>query len=263
MTYLLQNLPTLVLGIMLLVASVILALVALSIVRPYVRRSLREYHNDVAGFMFAVVGVVYGVLAAFVVFAVWQQYTTADSAASTEGATLIAMYQEAQPFPAPIRNEIQGALRNYTQAVVGQEWHQLSHGHESQPARTLYDRIYSVYGRVSPRNARERALYAQSLVLLDQLSIQRRLRIHASHTELPGVFWFVLIAGAIFTIGFSMLFYMEHAVVQGIMTAALTALIAAMLFLVFVINHPFAGTFQVAPQEFRQALATFNQISSR
>lgn len=263
MTELLLQLPTILLGFLLIVGSVILSVAALAVVRPYVRRNLREYHNDVAGFLFAVIGVVYGVLAAFVVFAVWQQYTTVDTAASNESATLVALYQEAQPLPPSIRDAIQGALRDYTSVVVNREWHDMAHGRTSAPVREKFDRVYAVYGRVDPRTPRERALYSQSLILLDQLAVQRAFRVHASRSTLPGAFWFVLIVGAILTLGFSMLFYMEHPIVQGIMTGSLAALIAAMLFLVFAINHPFAGAFKVAPQDFQDALADFRRISGR
>src|SRR3954464_8152018 len=39
-----------------------------------------EQHNDVAGFIYAVIGVIYGVLIAFVVIVVWGHHSAAEQA---------------------------------------------------------------------------------------------------------------------------------------------------------------------------------------
>ncbi|MFZ0088600.1 MAG: hypothetical protein WAL63_03775, partial [Solirubrobacteraceae bacterium] len=68
--FLLVNIPTVWLGVGLVVISVGLSLVGLLIVRKIVARETLEAQHEVAGFLIAVVGVIYAVLLAFVVIIV-------------------------------------------------------------------------------------------------------------------------------------------------------------------------------------------------
>ena len=75
------------------------------LVRPRVKSPSCEHHNQVAGFIFAAVATVHAVLLAFLVFAVWQDFSTADRAAAQEAATLLATARYAAKFPEPIRHQ--------------------------------------------------------------------------------------------------------------------------------------------------------------
>jgi hypothetical protein len=46
--------------------------------------SRRQEHNEVAGFMYAVLGVAYAVLLGLMVVAVWQDYEVAEASAAKE-----------------------------------------------------------------------------------------------------------------------------------------------------------------------------------
>src|SRR4051812_37915502 len=67
-----------------------------------------EQHNDVAGFIYSVIGVIYGVLIAFIVVVVWEHHTAAEQAVQNEANAVIQIYRDAEAFPDPFR----GALRN-------------------------------------------------------------------------------------------------------------------------------------------------------
>src|SRR6476659_6993322 len=92
----------------------ILALLALS----HTRLRPQGDANDLAGLLFGAVGILYGALLAFVVFATWESYSGAEQAVTMEGATLVAAYRDSQQFPEPHRTEIQAALRTYTNKVL-------------------------------------------------------------------------------------------------------------------------------------------------
>jgi uncharacterized membrane protein len=85
---------------------VIAAVVGLVLVQRLVPSSLREEHNDVAGFIFAVVGVMYAVLLAFVVIVVWQDYEAAKGTVESEANELAGVYFLADRFPDPERARI-------------------------------------------------------------------------------------------------------------------------------------------------------------
>ena len=57
-------------GLLVVAVSVLIAVAGLTLVQRLVPSRLRREHNDVAGFIYAVLGVIYAVLIALVVIAV-------------------------------------------------------------------------------------------------------------------------------------------------------------------------------------------------
>ena len=64
--------------------------------------------------------------------------------------------------------------------------------------------------------------------------------------------WVVLLATGIITIGFSFFFGTPNSSAQALMIASLSATIALVLFLIWALNHPFAGLVCVEPAAFQQ-----------
>ena len=54
--------------------AVLVSLVGLALVRRMVPASRLAQHTDVAGYVYAVIGVIYAVILAFVVIAAWEEY---------------------------------------------------------------------------------------------------------------------------------------------------------------------------------------------
>lgn len=63
-------------------------------------------HNDVAGFIIAVVGVIYAGLLAFVVIVSWENFSQAESTVGQEASALRSIYRESQAFPPDVRARI-------------------------------------------------------------------------------------------------------------------------------------------------------------
>ena len=63
---------TAVYGVLTVCAVALVAVAGLGAVQRLVPAARRQEHNDVAGFIYAVVGVIYAVLLALMVIAVWE-----------------------------------------------------------------------------------------------------------------------------------------------------------------------------------------------
>jgi hypothetical protein len=65
---------TIVYGVLVIGGICLVALAGLELVQRLVPAVSRQPHNDVAGFIYAALGVIYAVLLALVVIAVWEEY---------------------------------------------------------------------------------------------------------------------------------------------------------------------------------------------
>src|SRR3712207_8149226 len=61
-------------GVLVVCGASVGAVVGLVLVQRLVPATIREEHNDVAGFIYAALGVIYAVLLALVVIAVWEEF---------------------------------------------------------------------------------------------------------------------------------------------------------------------------------------------
>jgi hypothetical protein len=242
-------------GVVIVGGSMLGALAAMMLVRRWVAVSALEAHSEVAGFVYAVLGVVYAVTLAFVVVVVWQQFETAKADAEAEASALIDLARLASALTDSDRRRVHEVLLAYTGAVIDEEWDSLSRGEASRRASEQADELWRVFRQVEPRTEREKAFLAQSLTQLTAFDDARRLRLFVSQDAVPAVLWAVLIAGAILVVGFSLLFGVRNPGSHAAITAAVAASISLPLFLIVAFDHPFRGGVRVHPSAFERALA--------
>jgi hypothetical protein len=253
MTTLLNDLPTWLVALIVVGGCTGLAVVLLLLLRDTVRASMREMHNDVAGYVFAVIGVLYALLVGFIIFASWEHIGAAESDVRGEAASLTALYQSTTGLPDGTRQQAQAELRRYTSLVITVGWPALAHGAATPSIDASLDRLYQIYTK--GRTAGEAApVESESLQLLNQVTAARAERLADAHGFLTGPFWGVVIFGGVCTLAFALLFYLENAGIQIAMIALLAGLISSMLFLLVILDHPFAGGYSVSPEPFRIAL---------
>src|SRR5215213_8293926 len=98
-------------GLLLLCVAMALAVGGLILTQRLVPVSVRRQHNDVAGFIYAVLGVTYAVLLGLMVVAVWEDWQAAQETATQEANELAAVFWLAHGLPEPEGRHIQGLAR--------------------------------------------------------------------------------------------------------------------------------------------------------
>jgi hypothetical protein len=229
-----------------------LAIGGMLLVRRSVTLSTLESHNQVAGYIYSVVGVVYAVLLAFIAIVVWQQHTQVQSQVEQEANQLGDLYRNAHVFPQEVRTRLQNQIRAYSRIVMEKEWPAMAKGETSTDAWAAYNQLWRTYQQLETRNDHEKVWYAKSLDQLDQLGDYRRLRLLSNRAAVPALMWVVLLATGVITIGFSFFFGTANSSAQVLMIAALSATVGLVLFLIWALNHPFAGLVRVEPAAFYQ-----------
>src|SRR5215208_3685 len=234
--------------IMLIVAAVVLALLGLVLVRRMVPRERLARHIDVAGYVYAVIGVIYAVILAQVVIAAWQEYQDARAVADDEANAVLNLARLAQVWPDEDRERVEDALSDYAQHVVDVEWPTMAHNQFDESSHTPL--LHDVWQAVNEAGVRAEDLdpvYAASLQQLDELDAARRSRVLLGRDRLPEAMTLTLIIGAVVTIGFSYLFAVEDGWIQGLMTASLATLVALLLLLEYQLDTPYEGVSAIEP----------------
>jgi prolipoprotein diacylglyceryltransferase len=86
-------------GVLVVCGACIAAVIGLAVVQRLVPATIRKEHNDVAGFIYAVLGVIYAVLLALVVIATWEDFGRARDTVETEAKRAGRDLLASQPAP--------------------------------------------------------------------------------------------------------------------------------------------------------------------
>jgi hypothetical protein len=219
---------------------------------------LRQEHNDVAGFIYAVVGVIYAVLLALMVIAVWEEHEEAKATVREEANELADVFWLARRLPEPEGPRLQGLARSYATVVAEEEWEAMARGGASSPeAWALMDEMRLGVQGIEVRTKAEQVLFEHALVRIDALADARRSRMVEAEEGIPAVLWAVLVLGGAITVGFTYLFGLENTWSHRLMVAAVAGLIALVLFTVGSLEYPFSGGTRVGPEAFELVLNRF------
>ncbi len=248
---------TILWGIFIVLLSALLAVAGLTLVHRLVPLPLRESATTTTGIIYAALYVMYGVTLAFSLFFARQELTDAQTTTEREAASLEGLYQLAERFPEPKRDQIQELAESYARAVVEEEWPSLGQDRASQGsprAEALDEQLQESIKDFEPGTSAEQTLYAEGLRLVHELEDDRELRLLESRRGIPTILWIVLVAGGILTVAYTFLFGTQALWLHRVAVAALAMLIALILYAIYQIQYPFTGDVRVEPEAFEQVL---------
>ena len=254
---LLSALATALYVILTVFVPVLVAVVGLVVVQRLVPPDRREEHNDVAGFIYAVLGVAYAVLLAFMLIAVWQDYKMAQTNVESEAHELAGVYFLASQLPEPQRTRLQDLARTYVRVVVEEEWPMMERGKTSSRADSLLRQLRLKLLQFDPRTRGEQVLYERGLTQLHDAVDARRSRLLELREGIPHLLWVVLVVGGVITVSFTYLFGLKSNLAHALMVAALTLLICGILFTIGEFDYPFSGVVEIRPEAFKEVLHSF------
>jgi hypothetical protein len=233
---------------------------ALSMCGPAIARRLFGLdwlldNNEVAGFKFAVLGVIYAVLLGFAVIVVWEKFSSAGEAVTQEAAGVVSVYRLSGGLDAGTQAAVRAKLRNYVETVTNKDWPAMSQGRLDPSAGDALSEIYEAVLSFNPQTRRDEAVLNATLRDLDILVQGRRTRLVLVSDVMPSVLWYVLFAGAFVTLMFTFFFGSRSLRAQTFMAGLLATLMFMGLFVIVEIDHPFTGPVSVGPDALLVALA--------
>ncbi len=236
------------LGELVIVALVVAVIVVLhAVLQRRLRTEILQRHNDVTGYLFSAVGILYAVLLGFVVVVVWQKYDTTTDNVQTEANAAADLYHVVDGLPARTRDDVRGDLGRYARLLIDVEWPAMANGGNVRDtgAEILDDASYRI-DRVDPGNARVSNAQQAAMGDITRVFDARRQRLIHSAPAVPSLLWFALIAGALAMVAFCFIFGVENRPAQLLMTAILVGLIGIMFVVIYEFAGPFSGSVTIS-----------------
>ncbi len=224
------------------------SLIGLVLVRRVIPQHRLEQLTDVAGYIYAVIGVIYAVILAFVVIAAWEEYRDAEAEAASEANAVLNLARMANGWPTDDRETVEAALVAYARQVVDVEWPAMARGDFAPATDTVtVNRLWQALNEADATASEESASYEAAWTQLENLSDARSNRLLLGQDGLPMAMTLILVVGAVVTVAFTYLFAVEDARLHALMTACLAVLVALLLLLQLQLGLPFQGNTAIEP----------------
>lgn len=224
----------------------------------------REVDAEAIGFVFAIVGVLYAIVLAFVVIDVWTKMTEAEANVFREANALVEEYRYAQSLPDAQRLEIQRISQDYATQVIQSEWPQMRrHERVGLDGYALLDQLRAAVDQSRPNAADSEAAqlaYSNAVAQSATLAEAREMRIAAASAGVPSVLWFVLLGGGALVVGFAYIFNISSMITRMVLAIGLTVMTVLLLWCIFQMEFPFARQLSIGSDAFEFAIMRFTQI---
>ena len=252
------ELPLWASAILLVVAPTTIAMCGPVLVRRQVDLARLATNNEIAGFKFATVGVIYAVLLAFAVIAVWEKFSEAEGMVTKEAGAAATLYRLAAG-PEPEAAAAKLALNNYLKLAIDRDWPLMAKEKGSRDVTRALDGLYAAILRLPETGLRKSASFGEMLKQLDEITESRRTRLRLATGIIPTMLWVVLCCGAVMTIGFTFFFGTKNLRAQITMTGILAVIVFMGLLVILSFDHPFTGPVHVDAEPLQMVLEDFGQ----
>src|SRR5665213_3152870 len=163
-------------GFILIVPATLRAMAGPFIVRRYISLSRLRTNNEIAGFKFATVGVLYAVLLAFAVIVVWEKFNDADNRVAAEAGAAATVYRLANGIEGEQGEAIRTVMSRYLNLAIARDWPAMQQGKASREATDALSEIYVVVLKYRPADNSGAILLSELLRQVDLVGQARRAR---------------------------------------------------------------------------------------
>jgi hypothetical protein len=252
----------LALGLLILFATVAVAIAAMLVVRRRAPEGSYFEDGDRASGVFGVLATGFAIFAGFVVFLAFTSYDQSRSGAEAEALTLVQQYETAQFFPASMRGRLSGELVCYGRSVVQQEWPRMRDGASGDAINPWSLALFRTLQTARPTTPTQQSNYDKWLDQTSDREEARRDRVHGAAGIIPGSIWLVLFLTAAIVFCF-MLFFAdsgERAVSQAMLIGSATTVVTVTLLAIYALDNPYRpGLGNLDPVAMERSLALIDE----
>jgi hypothetical protein len=253
------QLPFIVSILILSVLSIGIFLAAERLTRKKIQHDMLIENHAVSGFIYNAVCVIYAVLIAFVVFVIWSNLEKTNSTIEGEANNLLNLYYDASAYPDSVKKEIQSTIREYVKSVTNDEWKSLAEGKADSLATRQFIKLNRIYLNIKTSDVANTEVLTQSIENMHDVREFRRHRILSSRQNMPDILWLVLILSTVIIVAFTFFFSVKNIWQNNVMMSFLIFVSVIVLYLIYVLDHPFVGTDAINPTAFQPLIDIINR----
>ena len=230
-------------------------------VRPFLRLLLSRQKgiNELVGHASAGFSLLYGLLLGLLSVAAFDNNARINSAVQRESASIALLYRGAASYEEPLRSELKYLLRDYTFYVIERDWPAQQNGFVPTAGASRLDVIRDLMLKFEPKSHSDEILQEQLLGHFNGLLEARVERISGVDLRIPGVFWYVVIIGAIIQIVLIWILDMRF-FTQMLLGGLVAFFLGVMFFLIYALDEPLQGAVAISPTNFQQVYETFMRL---
>lgn len=233
---------------------------ALSILILIFRMFLNIKVDDVAagslGNFVQVIGTLYGIMAAFIVYVVWERYNKISEISEKETDSLSELYALTTYLEDDeINLKIKVAIKKYAEAVIQRGWRKLGRGEKSVKADEALHSIYKEIRAIKSSRRRFPVIFGQIIAKYEDVSDLRTQRVTMSAERLPRSLRMLIFFDSISLVLAIILLPITNFGVSLFTTGVTAITVALSLQVIFDLDNPLApGEWQLTPQAFKDLI---------
>jgi hypothetical protein len=240
------------------VFSVCLTQLALKIFNLWYKRARLPFKNDTSGIIFGAISLLYSLLVAFVILAVWEDYEDLNRTVDNEINQLSSLVVHGQGMSDPLRRTIDQTVMHYGDYVASKEWN--PHEYTEIYGTSAIPALREMLLKHNPANIAEERMFAILDENLSEVSMLRRERLGHLRSHVPQLIWLILSSGSALMMVFAFFLHVESEKLKRIYLSLLSALVAMSLFIVLMLDHPFNGSTKVSSKPYTELARYIRKI---
>ena len=246
------DLPLLVTGPALLLVLCLYSFFGLRFVRRRVQPRLTIHPGDshFIGTMVHTVAVFYGLAVALITIAVWETHSEVSKVVSAEATAIGALYRDLSGYPEPVRTQAREQLKAYTEQVIEEAFPQMHKGRIPRGGVEMMNRFQDIQLAFQPSTEAEKIIHAEAFRAYNTMMTARRMRLDAVQTRLPGVLWFVVLAGAFIALATPFFFQVHDLRLHTTLVVMLAIFVGLVIFVILALDRPFRGDLGMSPEPY-------------
>jgi Protein of unknown function (DUF4239) len=258
----LAQVPTAVLGFLIISLAVLLVVAGVALTQRRVPLEIRKSHTTGLSQINGGLGAMFGVIVGFSAFLVLNKYHAAQLTVQSEAGDIEEIYRLSQPLSQPKQEQIQKLAASYAHVVVEEEWPLMRQGRTSPRADALAEELRrSIQEGYKTTTGTQQSFFGEELDVVDELDEDREARLtDVREARLPGILWVAVVVLAISLIGYSYLVGMESSRLHLLTVGALATAISLALVTIGILDRPYSTDFGVRALPFELVL---NEIGGK
>jgi hypothetical protein len=247
----LASLPSVAVVVVHIGGAVLLTYMLMVAIHRLMPIELRRQHNEVIGFLIAVMAVFYGLIIASLLVIAINRFDHALQLTENESNVVADVVRNARATSPQLDKPVRMLAARYLDHVADVEWPAQRRGERDPTVIPVLVELFQAVSAYTPHDAREAAFYQQLLQSMTRLYDLRKERIFIADEGISETVWMVTLAGSALTISFALLFGIDSRVMHFMLASFLAVSMALVFALVALFDKPYRGGMAVPDRPYR------------